>query len=183
MEQATLKDVRVIAQQIGRRPRGLYGIAVRCPYGYPQVIVVHPIVEGKPFPTIYWLTCPYLSKGIDRLEAEGLIGKLEEKLRGDDSLRERLAAAHRSYIVERDRLLSSADRRYLEERGMMRSLNERGIGGIADFSRLKCLHLHVAHALVSGNPIGEIVLDLLERRACPEEDVICSGFESEDPPP
>jgi len=182
MEQATLEDERIITAQIGRRPRGLYGIAVRCPYGYPQVIVVHPIVEGKPFPTIYWLTCPYLSKGIDRLEAEGLIGKLEEKLRGDDSLRERLAAAHRSYIVERDRLLSAADRRYLEERGMMRGLNERGIGGIADFSRLKCLHLHVAHALVSGNPIGEIVLDLLERRACPEGEVVCSSFEGEDHP-
>ncbi len=182
MEQATLEDERIITAQIGRRPRGLDGVALRCPYGYPQVIVVHPIVEGEPFPTTYWLTCPYLSKGIDRLEAEGLIGKLEEKLRGDDSLRERLAAAHRSYIVERDRLLSAADRRYLEERGMMRSLNERGIGGIADFSRLKCLHLHVAHALVSGNPIGEIVLDLLERRACPEGEVICSSFEGEDHP-
>jgi len=49
-------------------------------------------------------------------------------------------------------------------------------------SRLKCLHLHAAHALVSENPIGKIVLDLLDHRACPAEDVICSGFESEDPP-
>ncbi len=182
MEPATLDDVDIIAHQIGRRPRGLVGIALRCRYGYPQVIVVHPIVDGNPFPTTYWLTCPYLSKGIDRLEADGLIGELEEKLEGDGPLRERLAAAHRSYIAERDRLLSSADRRYLEERGMMRSLSGRGIGGIADFSRLKCLHLHVAHALVSGNPIGEIVLDLLERRACPEREVICLSFDGEDRP-
>jgi len=91
--------------------------------------------------------------------------------------------AHRSYIGQRLKLLSPDDLAYLEERRMLPALTQRGIGGIANFARIKCLHLHAAHALVGDNPIGEIVLDLLERRACPAENVICSGFESEDPPP
>ena len=49
MESIPLNDRDVIAAQIGRRPRGVVGVPVRCSYGYPQVIRVRPIVEGAPF--------------------------------------------------------------------------------------------------------------------------------------
>ena len=178
MEPATLNDRRIIAAQLGREPRGLRGIATRCPHGYPQVIVVHPIVDGKPFPTTFWLTCPLLSKEIDRLEARGLIHELERMLRDDRHLAARFLAAHRAYIEERLSLLSPDERSYLEERRMLKSLTERGIGGIADFTRIKCLHLHTAHALARSNPIGESVLARIPRPACPAEDVICAELTS-----
>jgi len=176
MEPATLADRRIIALQLGRPPRGLLGIVTRCPYGYPQVIMVYPLVDGKPFPTTFWLTCPFLGKEIDRLEAQGMIRRLEAQLQKDAELAARLLAAHRSYINERLALLSEEDRGYLEERGMLKSLLARGIGGTADFTRVKCLHLHVAHALARENPIGELVLKRIHNRACPPDAVICEGF-------
>jgi len=179
MEQLSLNDERVIAKQLGRTPRGLLGVEHRCPYGYPQVVRVYPLVGGKPFPTLFWLTCPFLTKQIDRLEAEGWI-KQTEQLLEEDTLAADFQKAHLSYITERDRLLSPEDRASLEEAGMLKDLLEKGIGGTADFARVKCLHLHVAHALVRDNPIGDRVLDALAEHSCPPEKVICSEFEQLD---
>ena len=176
MEPLSLEDKKVIAEQLGRTPRGLLAIERRCPYGYPQVVRVYPLVEGKPFPTLFWLTCPFLTKQIDRLEAEGWIKRLQALLETDSSLAVAFREAHRTYITERDRLLSPEDRATLEEAGMLKDLLEKGIGGTANFGRVKCLHLHVAHALVRANPIGQRILEALSEHACPPEQVICSAY-------
>jgi len=176
MEPVSLKDKMIIEKQLGRIPRGLLGIERRCHYGYPQVVTVYPLIEGKPFPTTFWLTCPYLIKAIDHLEAEGWIMRMEAELRADEGLALCLQEAHKAYIAERERLLSSQDRAFLEEARMLNSLLEKGIGGTADFSRVKCLHLHVAHALARENPIGELVLQHLQQHTCPPEEVICSAI-------
>ncbi len=173
MESATLRDKQIVALQLGRAPRGRFTVATRCPYGYPQVITVYPLLDGKPFPTTFWLTCPFLSKEIDRLEAKGLIDALEARIQADPKLAARLTHAHMDYIEARLRLLSSEDRAYLEKAGMLKSLITRGIGGTADFMHIKCLHLHVAHALARGNPIGEFVLNQIHKHACPPDEVIC----------
>ncbi len=176
MEPVSLKDKRIIEKQLRRIPRGLLGIECRCHYGYPQVVTVYPLIDKKPFPTIFWLTCPYLAREIDHLEAEGWIVRMEVKLRADEGLALCLQEAHKAYIAERAHLLSSQDRAFLEEAGMLNSLLEKGIGGTADFSRVKCLHLHVAHALARENPIGKLVLRALPEHACPPEEVTCEGF-------
>ena len=47
--------------------------------------------------------------------------------------------------------------------GQYRVIKESGVGGIMDFSGIKCLHTHYAHYLVdSNNPVGELVEQLLE---------------------
>jgi len=176
MEPVSLKDKRIIEKQLGRIPRGLLGIECRCRYGYPQVVTVYPLIEGKPFPTIFWLTCPYLTKAIDHLEAEGWVKRMETRVRENQVLAARLQAAHLAYINERYRLLTEEDRVFLEETGMSAALLEKGIGGTADFSGVKCLHLHVAHALARENPIGALVLQHLQPHACPPEEVICEAF-------
>ena len=176
MESLSLKDEQVIAKQLGRKPRGLHGIEQRCPYGYPQVVRVYPLVAGKPFPTLFWLTCSFLTKQIDHLEAEGWIKYLQALLETDSSLAVAFREAHLSYITERNRLLSPEDRATLEEAGMLKDLLEKGIGGTADFEKVKCLHLHVAHALARDNPIGDRVLEALSESACPPEQVICSAY-------
>ena len=174
MEPIALADERVIERQIGRAPRGVVGIPWRCSYGFPQVVTVYPLVDEAPFPTSYWLTCPYLSLAVDRLEAVGWISRLEDRMAGDERLRLAMDAAHDRYVVERVSMLSAADRSAVERLGFAESLTGRGIGGIADRNRLKCLHLHVAHELADANPIGRFVLDALNRRECPPKEVICS---------
>jgi hypothetical protein len=177
MECVSMSDERTIAWQIGRKPRGLSGVASRCSYGFPQVVRVHPVVDGEPFPTLYWLTCPYLASEIDRLESDGWVGRIEARLSRDRDLFTRYRAAVKAYVRSRLDLLSDEDLRYLRGRGMLASLTQRGIGGIAERQRVKCLHLHAADALASSNPIGEVVLDMLERRECRSEKVICSTLE------
>jgi hypothetical protein len=176
MESISMNDRNVIAAQIGRRPRGLVGAPVRCSYGYPQVTRVHPLVDGMPFPTLFWLTCPYLAKGVDRLEAGGWIGRLERRMAEDESLRAAMERAHERYVELRSALWTAEDRQSIEDGGLASSLLGKGIGGIADRRRLKCLHLHVAHALADENPVGSIVLGMLLGVECRPEEVICSAL-------
>lgn len=168
-------DLRVATFQLGRSPRGVDEIAVRCPYGFPQVLGVHPVVDGAPFPTTFWLSCPHLSRAVDRLEAAGWISDLEARLRGEPALTAAYAAAHREAIRERELRLRDDERAALERRGQLDSLLATGLGGIADRTRVKCLHLHVAHALARENPIGRLVLERIPERACPTHQVICSA--------
>jgi hypothetical protein len=177
MEPVSLADEMIIACQIKRQPRGLVSIAKRCVHGYPQVVTVYPLIDGKPFPTLFWLTCPLLQCELAALEAAGMIARLEQSIATDDKLAQQLATAHRAYMKERNGLLSKEDLEYLEKHKMLFSLLERGIGGIADFSKIKCLHMHAAHALARRNPIGRIVLDKLDQLDCPQETIICSAYQ------
>ena len=139
------------------------------------MLTVYPLVDAQPFPTTYWLSCPFLVKAIDRLESGGAIRALERRLLDDAELRERVDAAHRSAVEERRRLLTDDDASRLVRDGRISGLMTRGIGGIADCAHLKCLHLHAAHALAGANPIGEIVLARLDATVCPPQQVICSA--------
>jgi hypothetical protein len=179
MERVTLEDRRIIARQIGRRPRGLLGVPVRCSHGYPQVVEVRPVVDGRPFPTLYWLTCPFLNREVARWEAAGWIGRLEGRLKTDEPLMRELVRAHEEYREERAALAGDGGScreetvSDIQREGAM----TRGIGGIADWRRLKCLHLHVAHALAGENPIGRIVLDALPAMECSSKNGDCSALE------
>lgn len=179
MERVTIGDRELIARQMGRAPRGNYTIACRCVHGHPQVLRVPSVVEEKPFPTLYWLTCPFLCRAVSELEGQGWVGRLEQRLSAEVELRTALDRAHVEYVAARRRLLTAKEERELAERGQLRELDARGIGGIADRTRLKCLHLHVAHALVDRNPIGDIALGMLVQSACESEKTICSSLRGE----
>ena len=176
MDLLTVDDRRIVEAQLGRVPRGRFDIARRCSYGHPQVLRVYPVLNGKPFPTLYWLTCPHLELLIDRIEASGEVGRLEAALTEDATLRRELEAAHDAYIEQRSRLLDPEDREQLISSGRIGALSARGIGGISDRRFIKCLHLHVAHELGDANPIGRRVLERLDAIECPESGVICSTF-------
>ncbi len=171
MDNQALTDRRVVAAQLGRTARGGWCVAHRCRYGYPQVIRVDPVVAGRPFPTLYWLTCPFLRKEISRLEADGWVKRLEARMAASPELSAAMDAAHDRYRRARNALLPDAPTDPVVTESLM-----HGIGGIADRRYLKCLHLHVAHALAGDNPIGAIVLDLVSEPACDEEKVICSAY-------
>jgi len=171
MEPQDLSDSQIVAAQLGRAPQGRWTVVCRCPYGYPQVIRVAPVVAGRPFPTLYWLTCPFLRTAISRLEADGWVKRLEARMRTSPELAAAMDDAHDRYRHERDALLSGEQREALAS-----GFEGRGIGGIADRRYLKCLHLHAAHALAGENPVGTIVLERLAEQSCDRKEVICSAY-------
>ncbi|WP_374727499.1 DUF501 domain-containing protein [Haloactinomyces albus] len=139
-------------RQLGRPPRGLRAVAARDSAGEPTVVQTNPRLEdGTPFPTLYYLTSPRLVSLVSTLESEGLMREMTDRLAEDPELAQRYRRAHESYLAERDAI---------EPLG-----TDVSAGGMPD--RVKCLHVHVAHALAVGpgiNPFGDEALDLLRQR-------------------
>ena len=154
MDERTLD---IIEERLGRRPRGLREVAVRDEQGLPMVIRVASIVDGKPFPTLYWLIDPALNLRIDRAEAAGMIAAFQARVDADQTLRDAMARDHRRHIEHRDGYLDEQERLLLRERGLWKALAERGIGGIADPTRIRCLHTWYAAHLVEANTIGRML--------------------------
>jgi len=157
-------DEAAIAAQLGRTPRGLAGVAWRCPCGKPGVVATLPALpDGTPFPTTYYLTCPRAAAACSTLEAEGLMREMSDRLATDEGLAASYRAAHESYL---------ADRRSLSELSVPQ-IDGVSAGGMPD--RVKCLHALAAHALGAGpgvNPLGDETVERLGefwRRPCLEE--------------
>lgn len=125
-----------------------YEVAAWCDAGHPSVIRCYPLERRgdvlKPFPTLYWLTCPNVIAQVGRVEAAGWIGRFETMMHEDDALAAAVSADHDRYIAERWRLLSDADRQAIKEAGLTRLYEGRGVAGVGDRARLKCLHAHYA---------------------------------------
>ncbi len=139
-------DRAAVAAQLGRAPRGVRGVAHRCPCGLPSVVRTNPRLEdGTPFPTLYYLTCARLCSRLGGLEAGGTMREMTERLASDSELAAAYRRAHQAYLAERDAI---------EPLG-----TEVSAGGMPD--RVKCLHVHVAHSLAAGpgvNPFGDEAL-------------------------
>ena len=148
-------------------------MAARCPDGHPCVVTTYPLRRRGPsvavFPTLYWLTCPRLCKLVSHLERDGVIAAVQAELDGDAAMRARLGREHEEYIARRWAMLLPADRAVVAERGLGEELRGRGIGGMTNRAAVKCLHLHVAYHLVSGNVIGEWVMERYGVRGCAAE--------------
>jgi uncharacterized protein len=143
-------DRAAVAEQLGRPPRAIREVAARCPIGHPAVIKTSPrLDDGTPFPTLYYLTCPRLTSLTSRLEASGLMKEMTDRLATDPELAAAYLAAHESYLAERNAIESLG--------------TDVSAGGMP--GRVKCLHVHVAHALAVGpgvNPFGDEAVDLLK---------------------
>jgi len=142
-------DRDVVQAQLGRPPRAMRAIAHRCTCGLVDVVETNPRLEdGTPFPTLYYLTCPRAASAIGRLESEGLMKSMTARLAEDEDLAASYQAAARDYVERRDALdvLGHGENQ----------------GGMP--TRVKCLHVLVAHSLAVGpgvNPFGDEALDLL----------------------
>ncbi|HET7856178.1 MAG TPA: DUF501 domain-containing protein [Gaiellaceae bacterium] len=149
-----MDDRAVVERQLGRPPRAFRRVVVRCPFGRPAVTEQSPYDDaGEPFPTTYYLTCPYLVAAVSRLEAAGGVERWTEAAESNPDLAESLRRATDEQRATRRRLAGSEMGR---DEG--RSL-ELGIGGASRPERLKCLHAHVAFALAHpGYELGERIL-------------------------
>jgi hypothetical protein len=146
------RDEAAIAAQLGRAPRGLLGVAHRCPCGRPDVAETAPrLPDGTPFPTLYYLTCPRAAAAVSKLEAAGLMREMTARL-SDDELRRRYEAAHLDYLERRAAAAREAGVEPLPS-------GTQSAGGMP--ARVKCLHALVAHELAADgvNPFGREALD------------------------
>jgi len=150
-------DTRRVATLLGREPRGLRAIACAHADGSPIVIQVASLVNDKPFPTLFWLVDPALRYRIDQAEAGGLIARLQARVDANRVLRAAMAADHRAHMRLRDSYLDADQRRRVEQLGYGGALRHRGIGGIADFGRIRCLHAWYAAHLVVPNTVGRLL--------------------------
>ena len=148
----------LVAKLLGREPRGLRAIPVLDENGQPRVIRVASLVDGKPFPTLVWLVDRVLNYRIDQEEARGLISDFQCRVNAEEQLQAAMRSDHDAHIRLRDGFLAAHDRLSLEAAGYAAVLQKRGIGGIADFTRIRCLHTWYAAHLVVPNTIG-VLLD------------------------
>ena len=140
-----------MSAELGRPLRGVTEVAHRCPCGNPDVVETAPrLPDGTPFPTLYYLTCPRAASAIGTLEASGLMAEMTQRLAEDSQLASAYAAAHQAYLTRRSEL------------GDVPEIAGISAGGMP--SRVKCLHVLVAHALAAGpgiNPLGDEALSRL----------------------
>ncbi|MDR1978619.1 MAG: DUF501 domain-containing protein [Synergistaceae bacterium] len=141
---------------IARQMRGrkfdstlILGTASRCRFGCPRVVVCSPLRALLPFPTSFWLTCPWLVRFVGGIESERGVEGLEhwiERHAPDEWI---------PFNVDHQRirlaLLPGATSNFL--RRYMPRVFERirggGVGGIRYDTktrrvRVKCIHLQVA---------------------------------------
>lgn len=145
-----MEDHAAVERQLGRPPRALRRVAVRCPWGLPAVTEQAPFDErGEPFPTTYYVTCPHLVAAIARLEAAGGVERWSQAARDDDALAASLECGNEEQRRLRRELAGGVDGPGLE----------LGIGGSSRAGSLKCLHAHAAFALARpGYELGERIL-------------------------
>jgi uncharacterized protein len=145
-------DERVVSWQLGRPARAFRRVAARCTYGFPAVTEQAPFgADGTPFPTTYYLTCPWLVAEIARLEARGGVERFSRAASEDPALA---------------RSLANAD----AEQRRLRPELPVGIAGSRTRENLKCLHAHAAFALARpGYRLGERILDEVDERWCPDK--------------
>ena len=162
----TDSDLRIIEQQLQRKPRGVVEVIKRCEHSRPLVILNSPFLDDKtPFPTLFWLTCPKLVKRISKFEDEGLAKHWQEEIGRSRNLREQLKKTQLDY---QRRLLTLAEQTHFESgQKVDRRKFKRGISGVEDITKVKCLHAHYAYFLAIGNnPIGKMVAELLGDFKC-----------------
>lgn len=155
---STPQDLAELREQLGREPRGVFGIAARCACGAPLVVATAPRLEnGSPFPTTFYLTHPAVVAECSRLEAGGEMYRMFEKLEASSDLASAYRAAHEDYLGRRRQIGEAAGS------GEVPEIEGISAGGMP--ARVKCLHALVGHALAAGpgvNPFGDEALALME---------------------
>ncbi|GAA1630011.1 DUF501 domain-containing protein [Kribbella alba] len=145
------EDVAAVSAQLGRPARGIRSIAHRCGCGLPDVVETEPrLPDGTPFPTTFYITCPRLASAIGTLEAEGMMKEMTDRLGTDEELAKAYQAAHEAYLKHRESIEHVAE------------IDGISAGGMP--TRVKCLHVLVAHSLACApgvNPLGDEALAAL----------------------
>lgn len=154
LDPSTFEKVRAL---LGRTPRGLQAVPVSQPSGEPMVIRVASLVDDKPFPTLYWLIDAALCYRIDQVEASGQIKRFQQEIDENPALQASMQEDHHKHIAQRADFMTQAQRQRIESLGFADVFSQKGIGGISDFTRIRCLHTWYAAHLVEPNTVGSML--------------------------
>jgi hypothetical protein len=165
-------DAAVVAGQLGRPPHAMSAVSARCPYGLPAVVEDLPYdTEGRPFPTLYYCTCPTLVAAVSRLESDGGVARWTARLAQDPELARSAADAAADSAVRRTDLARAFELPMVDGGASLAA----GVGGVADLLAVKCLHAHVAHALARpGYVLGDAIFAEVAGPWC--DDRRCTAF-------
>jgi hypothetical protein len=165
-------DWAVVAGQLARTPYAMSRVVARCPFGYPAAVETLPYgAGGRPFPTLFYLTCPTLVAAVSRLEDGGGVRVWTARLAVDPALARSARAAATATRRRRRELARRYALAMVDGGASMAS----GIGGVGDVRAVKCLHAHVAHALARpGYVLGRAVLAEVRDPWC--SDGRCAAF-------
>ena len=165
-------DAAVVAGQLGRVPHAMSAVAARCLFGLPAVVEDLPYdAAGRPFPTLYYCTCPTLVESISAVESAGGVAAWEAAVAEDRGLAASLAATTAATRRRRRELARRTVRQPLDGGASLTG----GIGGVRDVRRLKCLHAHVATALARpGYALGEAIFAGVSEPWC--DDCRCAAL-------
>lgn len=119
-------------------------VVALCPWRLPAAVEDLPYdAAGRPFPTLYYVTCPTAVAAIAALESAGGVRRYGELARREPALRKSLSRAVRDERARRSLLAA----RYRLDPTDGGAALRAGIGGVGDPRRITCLHAHAAHAL------------------------------------
>ena len=149
-------DAAIVAGQLGRAPHAMSAVAARCPFGFPAVVEDLPYDEaGRPFPTLFYCTCPTLVAAVSSLESAGGVARWTARLAAEPELARSAANAAREAAARRAELVHGHRLAMLDDGASLAT----GVGGVGDVRAVKCLHAHVAHALSRpGYVLGDAIL-------------------------
>jgi exopolyphosphatase/guanosine-5'-triphosphate,3'-diphosphate pyrophosphatase len=169
------EDLDTLSRQLGRPVRDVVEIGARCRCGHPLVATTAPrLSNGIPFPTTYYLTHPTITAAVSRLEANGVMVEMTERLAQDPELAAAYRQAHESYLAVRDEI---AERTGV---GAVPEIDGISAGGMPE--RVKCLHVLVGHSLAAGpgvNPLGDEALEMIREWWTPEVCVCATAWDQE----
>lgn len=156
----TAEDINYIEETLGRVPRGILAVSSRSPDGLPVALKMKCVVDKAPFPTHFWLCHALLIEKINFLESQRLVKPMEEMIEKDQTLANEFLADQRRYQQIRNACLTEDDIAHLSSIKILDQFKDkRGIGGIENFSKIRCLHMQMAHLVSDANVIGQWLQD------------------------
>ncbi len=172
------EEAAVVAGQLGRAPHAMSAVAARCPFGFPAVVEDLPYDEaGRPFPTLFYCTCPTLVAAVSRAESGGGVAGWTSRLAAGPELARSAVNAARDSAARRAELVDDYELAMLDDGASLAT----GVGGVSDVRMVKCLHAHVAHALARpGYLLGEAILAEVTDPWC--DDRRCAAYLPGDDP-
>jgi hypothetical protein len=147
-------------------------VVARCPFGFPAAVETLPYdAGGRPFPTLFYLTCPTLVAAVSRLESDGGVQAWSARLAAEPALARAVGAAATAARRRRRELVRLYDLAMVDGGASLTT----GVGGVGDGRALTRPPAHAPHALARpGYTFGRAVLKEAEDPWC--DDGRCAVF-------
>src|SRR5690625_3863101 len=115
--------------------------------------------DGTPCPPSLYLTLPWLTLELSRLEAGGIMAEFSDRLTAEEELAAGYLRAHERYLARR------------EELGTAEEIRDVSAGGMP--VRVKCLHALAGQTLAEGPGINPVADEVLAGLGADDQQLVC----------